>query len=82
MPGWYLVVVGIIGAITGVTMRETANKPLYGGTPAASSLEEAKELLQEHHDGIEQRIEDIDQEIEELKQKRLNLVDQHPKINH
>ncbi|SEQ34104.1 MFS transporter, MHS family, proline/betaine transporter [Rosenbergiella nectarea] len=82
MPGWYLVVVGIIGTITGITMRETANKPLYGGTPAASSLEEAKELLQEHHDGIEQRIEDIDQQLEELKQKRSNLVDQHPKINH
>jgi len=82
MPGWYLVVVGIIGAITGITMRETANKPLYGGTPAASSLEEAKELLQEHHDGIEQRIEDIDQQLEELKQKRRNLVDQHPKIDH
>ncbi|MBT0730445.1 glycine betaine/L-proline transporter ProP [Rosenbergiella nectarea] len=82
MPGWYLVVVGIIGTITGITMRETANKPLYGGTPAASSLEEAKELLQEHHDGIEQRIEDIDEQLEELKQKRRNLVDQHPKINH
>ncbi|MBT0727144.1 glycine betaine/L-proline transporter ProP [Rosenbergiella australiborealis] len=82
MPGWYLVVVGVIGVVTGVTMRETANKPLYGGTPAASSLEEAKELLQEHHDGIEQRIEDIDQQLEELKQKRSNLVDQHPNIDH
>ncbi|MBT0724989.1 glycine betaine/L-proline transporter ProP [Rosenbergiella sp. S61] len=82
MPGWYLVVVGIIGVVTGITMRETANKPLYGGTPAASSLEEAKELLQEHHDGIEQRIEDIDQQLEELKNKRRNLVDQHPKIDH
>ena len=45
-------------------------------------LEEAKELLQEHHDGIEQRIEDIDEQIEELQAKRRNLVDQHPDITH
>lgn len=81
MPGWYLVVVGVIGVITGFGMRETANQPLYGGTPAASSLEEAKELLQEHHDGIEQRIEDIDEQIANLQHKRSNLVDQHPHIN-
>lgn len=80
MPAWYLMVVGAIGVVTGFTLRETANKPLYGDTPAASSLEEAKELLQEHHDGIGQRIEDIDERIEELKKKRRNLVDQHPEI--
>lgn len=80
MPAWYLMAVGAIGVVTGFTVRETANKPLYGDTPAASSLEEAKELLQEHHDGIEQRIEDIDEQIEELKNKRRNLVAQHPEI--
>lgn len=80
MPAWYLMVVGVIGVVTGITVRETANKPLYGDTPAASSLEEAKELLQEHHDGIEQRIEDIDEKIEALKNKRQDLVAQHPDI--
>jgi len=80
MPAWYLMVVGVIGVVTGITVRETANKPLFGDTPAASSLEEAKELLQEHHDGIEQRIEDIDEKIEALKNKRRDLVAQHPDI--
>ncbi len=78
MPAWYLMVVGVIGVITGITVRETANKPLYGDTPAASSLAEARELLQEHHDGIEERIEDIDKRIDELKNKRRNLVAQQP----
>jgi MHS family proline/betaine transporter-like MFS transporter len=44
-------------------------------------MEEAKELLQEHHDNIEQKIEDIDAEIAELEAKRKNLVEQHPRIN-
>ncbi len=74
--------VGVTGVVTGFTMREIANKPLYGGAPAASSPEEAKEILQEHHDGIEQRIEDIDIRIEELKNRRRNLVAQHPDITH
>lgn len=56
MSEWYLMVVGVIGVVTGFTVRETANKPLYGDTPAASSLGEVEELLQEHHNGIEQRI--------------------------
>jgi len=62
-------------------MKETANKPLRGAAPAASDMEEAKELLQEHHDNIEQKIEDIDAEIAELEAKRQNLVQQHPRIN-
>jgi MHS family proline/betaine transporter-like MFS transporter len=71
----------VIGLATGVTMKETANKPLRGAAPAASDLEEAKELLQEHHDNIEQKIEDIDAEIAALEAKRKELVQQHPRIN-
>ena len=67
--------------IAGLTMKETANKPLRGAAPAASDMAEAKELLQEHHDNIEQKIEDIDAEIAELEAKRENLVQQHPRIN-
>ncbi len=63
MPAYYLMVIAVIGLITGLTMKETANKPLRGAAPAASDLEEAKELLQEHHDTIEQKIEDIDEQI-------------------
>lgn len=81
MPAYYLMVVAVIGLITGLTMKETANKPLKGATPAASDIAEAREIVQEHHDNIEQKIEDIDREIEELQAKRTNLVDQHPRIN-
>ncbi|RLU14448.1 proline/betaine transporter, partial [Pseudomonas prosekii] len=56
-------------------------KPLRGAAPAASDIEEAQELLQEHHDNIEQKIEDIDAEIAELEAKRKNLVQQHPRID-
>ncbi len=81
MPAYYLMVVAVIGLITGITMKETANRPLRGATPAASDIQEAREILQEHHDNIEQKIEDIDEEIAELQKKRSRLVDQHPKIN-
>jgi MHS family proline/betaine transporter-like MFS transporter len=81
MPAYYLMVVAVIGLATGVTMKETANKPLRGAAPAASDLEEAKELLQEHHDNIEQKIEDIDTQIAELEAKRKELVQQHPRID-
>ncbi|WP_075181738.1 glycine betaine/L-proline transporter ProP [Pantoea sp. 1.19] len=81
MPAYYLMVIAVIGLITGLTMRETANKPLRGATPAASDISEAREILQEHHDNIEQKIDDIDEQIKALEAKRRNLVDQHPRIN-
>ncbi|HAS99439.1 MAG TPA: proline/betaine transporter, partial [Pantoea agglomerans] len=81
MPAYYLMVVAVIGLITGLYMKETANKPLKGATPAASDMEEAREILQEHHDNIEHKIEDIDEEISRLEAKRKNLVQQHPDIN-
>jgi len=81
MPAYYLMVVAVIGLITGLFMKETANKPLKGATPAASDMEEARENLQEHHDNIEHKIEDIDEEIARLEAKRKNLVQQHPDIN-
>ena len=80
MPAYYLMVIAVGGLITGVTMKETANKPLRGAAPAASDIEEAHELLQEHHDNIEQKIEDIDAQIAELEAKREHLVQQHPRI--
>jgi len=81
MPAYYLMVIAVIGLITGMTMKETANLPLKGATPAASDIQEAKEILREHHDNIEQKIEDIDKEIAELQDKRGRLVQQHPRIN-
>lgn len=81
MPAYYLMAIAVVGFITGITMKETANRPLKGATPAASDIQEAKEILGEHYDNIEQKIEDIDQEIEELQAKRSRLVQQHPRID-
>ncbi len=81
MPAYYLMVISIIGLLTGIFMKETANLPLKGAAPAASDRAEAKELLQEQYDNIEQSIEDIDQQINLLEQKRAALAVQHPKIN-
>ena len=81
MPAYYLMVVAVIGLVTGIFMKETANMPLKGATPAASDRAEAKEILQEHHDHIEHNIDDIDQQIVELEKKRKNLIAQHPDIN-
>ena len=81
MPAYYLMVIAVVGLVTGLTMKETANKPLRGAAPAASDIEEARELLQEHHDNIEQKIEDLDEQIAELEAKRKNLAQQHPRID-
>ncbi len=81
MPAYYLMIIAVIGLITGITMKETANKPLKGATPAASDIQEAREILQEHHDNIEQKIENISEEIASLEEKRKQLVQQHPSIN-
>lgn len=80
IPAYYLMVIAIIGLITGFAMKETANRPLRGETPTASDIDEAREILQEHHDNIEQKIEDITLQISELEEKRKHLVEQHPII--
>ncbi len=87
MPAYYLMIVALIGLITGLYMKETANKPLRGATPAASDPSEAKELLQETYDTIEQKVENISDEIGELQEqiealekRKQILIDQHPKL--
>ncbi len=81
LKAYYLMVIAVVGMATGLSMKETANRPLKGATPAASDIQEAKEILGEHYDNIEQKIEDIDQEIADLQAKRSRLVQQHPRIN-
>jgi MHS family proline/betaine transporter-like MFS transporter len=44
MPGFMLIVAGIIGAISVYAIRETASKPLVGSGPNVSSEEEARAL--------------------------------------
>ncbi|WP_407321124.1 glycine betaine/L-proline transporter ProP [Dickeya ananatis] len=81
MPAYYLMVIAVIGLLTGLFMKETANKPLKGATPAASDLSEAKAILREHHDSIEQKIDELARQIAELEEKRNLLIAQHPRIN-
>ena len=81
MPAYYLMVIAVIGMITAIVMKETANKPLRGATPAASDRAEAKEILLEHYDNIEHKIEAIDEEIAALQKRRQSLIDQHPKLD-
>lgn len=81
MPAYYLMIVAVIGLITGLYMKETANKPLRGAPPAASDRMEAKALLQKTYDSIEQKVEDINAQIADLKNKKQRLVDQHPKLD-
>lgn len=80
MPAYYLMAIAVIGLATALTMKETANRPLKGATPAASDIQEAREILREHHDNIEHKIENIDEEIARLMRQRQSLVDQHPRI--
>ncbi len=88
MPAYYLMVAGLVGIVTSFFLKETANRPLYGDTPNASSAKEAKILLAEQYSHIEQRVEDIDEEIaslegqvEALKEKRERLVNRHPNLD-
>lgn len=80
IPAYYLMLFGVIGLITAWNLKETANKPLFGGTPMATDKDEAQELLEEFHGTIEERIEKIDEKIDALQQKRQNLADKHPEI--
>ncbi|QDP96170.1 MFS transporter [Microlunatus elymi] len=46
-PAYYLMAAGVIGFIAIHRVPETNGRPLWGSTPAASSREEAKELVEE-----------------------------------
>lgn len=80
MPAFYLMLAGVIGAITILCTRETAGKRLIGSKPAAADKAEAKELLAEHHETIEEQVEDISSEIERLEVRRDNLIYEHPEL--
>ncbi len=87
MPAFYLMAAAIIGLVTAFFLPETANKPLRGDTPNASSRHEAKALLREAYDNIEQALLDVEAEIAELeariaalREKRQRLADRHPHL--
>ncbi len=88
LPAYYLMFVAVIGIVTAIFMKETANKPLRGATPSASSKKEAKELLVETLDNIEQSVEDVDAEIVKLQERiaqlevrKQQLIDLHPRLD-
>lgn len=81
MPAFYLMTVAILGVVVGCLVRETANRPLKGSLPVASSPQEAKIVLEEHFEHIEERVAAIDDKISELEEKRQNLVDKHPRLS-
>lgn len=87
LPAFYLMFAAVIGLVTAMFLPETANRPLRGDTPTASSPDEAEELLQQAYDHIEQNVQDVEAEIadmearlEALKQKRQRLADRHPEL--
>lgn len=89
MPAYYLMAVAAIGLVTAWFMGETANRPLRGDTPNASSRREARELLQEAYDHIEASVEELDAQIgelqlklHELEQRKQSLVDRHPDLEY
>jgi MHS family proline/betaine transporter-like MFS transporter len=87
MPAYYLMIAAAAGLVTTVFLKETANRPLYGDTPNASSRKEARALLAAHYLYIEENVEKVDEAMDELKEqlellqkKRDRLVEQHPKL--
>lgn len=45
MPAYYMMVAGVVGLLTILTVRETARKPLTGSSPAVASEAEAQSLI-------------------------------------
>ncbi|WP_028354882.1 glycine betaine/L-proline transporter ProP [Bordetella petrii] len=87
MPAFYLMAAAVIGLITSFFLPETANRPLRGDTPNASSRREAKLLLQQAYAHIEENLQEVEEEIAELeqmlealRQRRQRLVDRHPHL--
>ncbi|GBQ24586.1 alpha-ketoglutarate/sugar transporter [Acetobacter estunensis NRIC 0472] len=46
MPAWYLMAAAVVGAVTMLTVKETARMPLRGSPPAVASEDEADRLMQ------------------------------------
>ncbi|HYG41464.1 MAG TPA: glycine betaine/L-proline transporter ProP [Bordetella sp.] len=87
MPAFYLMAAAAIGLVTSFFLPETANRPMRGDTPNASSSHEAQALLQQAYEHIEQTLADLDTEIatleeqlEALRQRRQRLADRHPHL--
>ncbi|NUR06495.1 MAG: MFS transporter [Nocardioidaceae bacterium] len=47
-PAWYLIIAGVIGAVSIWFTQEPNGRHMWGSSPAAASREEAHELVEEH----------------------------------
>nr|WP_227541964.1 hypothetical protein [Klebsiella pneumoniae] len=81
MPAYYLMVIAVVGMATGLSMKETANRPLKGDPGGVGYPRKRKKSLASTTITSSKIIEDIDQEIADLQAKRSRLVQQHPRIN-
>ena len=81
VPAYYWIVAAVIGLITIVLTRETASQPLEGSAPAASSREEARELLQEHRSNLENELEEVEGEMRALEARRAEIIADHPHLH-
>lgn len=80
MPAYYLMVIAVVGMATGLSMKETANRPLKGATPAASDIQKRKKSLASTTI-TSSKNRRYRSEIADLQAKRSRLVQQHPRIN-
>jgi len=46
MPAFYIMFFAVLGAIAILTMKETAQRPLLGSVPTVSTIEEAREVVE------------------------------------
>lgn len=81
VPAYYWMGAALIGLITIVLTRETASQPLEGSAPAASSREEARELLQEHRSNLESELEEVEDELRTLEARRSEIIADHPHLH-
>lgn len=79
MPAFYMMFAAAVGFITILMTKETASKPLTGSTPAASTREEAHELLNAHREDLQDQLDTLTAQQKTLAEEKQQIVDQLPK---
>ena len=78
MPAYYMMFAAVIGFVTILMTKETASKPLRGSHPSASDKAEARELLDEHHEGLKEQMDEITQQQAILAEEKKAIIAQLP----
>ncbi|XPE51843.1 hypothetical protein ACNKHX_25115 [Shigella flexneri] len=75
-------VVAVIGLITSITMKETANRPLKGATPAASDTTGSEgKFSSQHYNNISRKSIILTTDCRFAGKTYHRLVQQHPRID-